>query len=496
MSDNNTYSKALFGLCLFGLVLAIVLVLTTFVYVRMSDVSDDLFKFAGRLHPVTLHIPIGTISVLFLLEVFSLFMRRRSLVAGKMVVLAFTVTTLAVAACTGLLLEKTGGYEGELLNDHRQQGLILAGLIASAAFFRLVFYASNKGAAMLVYIVLLICSMGVMALAGHSGGSLTHGTTFLTKYQPEWLGGQPVGGVEGPGFDEGGVLKILSEKCAGCHGADKQKSEYRMDTRAEAFTAGDSELAPIVEGKAMDSYLVRLITYDPGDEDAMPPEGKPQLSDDEILQIIHWIDAGAPWAEGTRVVAPKKVESKPGSEPGGIVVDTSAPGGQAKVETKPAPVPRIAYIDTKAFEEQDGGILVTELEPGKLAISLSAGHREDPASFDLPKALAPYRGKVQCLNVAGAGLSPETWTVLAGLEGLVELHAAYTNLGDLELEALGGLSSLARLNLHGTKVSIRGLEKLVVNKNLRYLWVNETELMNADVDKLRAAMPDCDIIFK
>ena len=496
MSDNNTYSKALFGFCLFGLVLAIALVLSTFVYVRVSDVSDNLFKFAGRLHPVTLHIPIGTISVLFLLEVFSLFMRRRSLVAGKMVVLAFTVITLAVAACTGLLLAKTGGDEGELLSDHRQQGLILAGLVASAAFFRLVFYASNKGVAMLVYIVLLICSMGVMALAGHSGGSLTHGTTFLTKYQPEWLGGQPSEGVEGPGFDEGGVLKIFAEKCASCHGADKQKGEYRMDTRAGAFTAGDTELAPIVEGKAMDSYLVRVITYDSGNEDVMPPEGKPQLSEDEILQIIHWIDAGAPWAEGTRVVAPKKVESKPVSEPGGTVVDTPATGGQAKVEPKPAPVVRIAYIDTKAFEEQDGGILVTELEPGKLAISLSAGHREDPASFDLPKALAPYKGKVQRLNVAGAALSPETWTALAGLEGLVELHAAYTNLGDLELEALGGLSSLARLNLHGTKVSSRGLEKLVVNKNLRYLWVNETELMNADVDKLRAAMPDCDIIFK
>jgi uncharacterized membrane protein/mono/diheme cytochrome c family protein len=491
MSDNNTYSKALFGCCLFGLVLAIGLVLSTFVYVRVSDVSDDLFKFAGRLHPVTLHIPIGTISVLFLLEVFSLFMRRRSLVAGKMVVLAFTVITLAVAVCTGLLLAKTGGYEGELLSDHRQQGLILAGLIASAAFFRLVFYATKKGAAMLVYIVLLICAMGVMALAGHSGGSLTHGTTFLTKYQPEWLGGRPVEAVEGPGFDEGGVLKIFSEKCASCHGADKQKGEYRMDTRAGAFSTGDSELAPIVEGKAMDSYLVRLITYDPGNDDVMPPEGKPQLSEDEILEIIHWIDAGAPWAEGTRVVAPKNGESKPVSEPGG-----TATGEPSKVETKPAPVLRITYIDTKAFEERDGGILVTELEPGKLAISLSAAHRKDPASFDLPKALAPYKGKVQRLNVAGAALSPETWTALADLEGLVELHAAYTNLGDLELEALGGLSSLARLNLHGTKVSSRGLEKLVVNKNLRYLWVNETELMNADVDQLRAAMPDCDIIFK
>ena len=291
------------------------------------------------------------------------------------------------------------------------------------------------------------------------------------------------------------IQPVFAKRCYKCHGPNAAEAGLRLSSREDALKSLESGRSAVVPGNLETSELLKRVRST--DETLrMPPEGKPQLSKEEILQIIHWIDAGAPWAEGTRVEAPKNIESKPVSEPDEPVAGTPAPGEPVKVEPKPAPVARITYIDTKAFEEQDGGILVTELEAGKLAISLSAAHRKDPVSFDLSKALAPYKGKVQRLNIAGAALHPEAWTALAGLEGLVELHAAYTNLGDTELEALSSLSALTQLNLHGTKVSSRGLEKLVVNKNLRRLWVNEIELMNDDVDKLRSAMPDCDIIFK
>ncbi|MFT5122303.1 MAG: putative membrane protein/mono/diheme cytochrome c family protein [Kiritimatiellia bacterium] len=499
MSSERSYSKALFGFCLLGWILAVAVVITTFVFVRVSDVSVDLIKFIACFHPVTLHLPIGTISVLFLMELLTVFMRRRSLLAGKMIVLAFTVITVAVAACTGLLLAKTGGYSGELLDDHRQEGLILAGLISAAAFFRLIYYASEKRAAMFVYVVLLISSVGVMALAGHSGGGLTHGATFLTKYQPAWLGGKVESdGGDGPVqtvLDASGVMQIFSEKCVSCHGADKQKGGYRLDTREFSFTTGDSGEEPIVEGNSMGSYLVRLITLQSDDPDVMPPEGKAALTEAEILEIIHWIDAGAPWQEGASVEQAEAVEAPPASSD--VTPTPEKVGAPPSAGPAPALVPGpLVYRSQPALVEQEGGIFVTELESGAVSVHLNAEHRKDPDAHDLLKALTAYAGKVEQLNVVGAQLSAETWAGLAGLEGLKMLNAAYTNLGDSELAAFQGSASLVQLNLHGATVSLSGLEKLASNPNLRRIWVNEIELLNSDVDKLRAAMPDCDIIFK
>ncbi|MEX2167895.1 MAG: PSD1 and planctomycete cytochrome C domain-containing protein [Pirellulales bacterium] len=90
------------------------------------------------------------------------------------------------------------------------------------------------------------------------------------------------------------VRPIFERSCYTCHGAEKQKSEYRLDVRDVALKGGELYAPSIVPGKSDESPLLQFVT---GDGDlTMPPEGE-QLSDREIAILRAWIDGGAVWPD-------------------------------------------------------------------------------------------------------------------------------------------------------------------------------------------------------
>ncbi len=90
-------------------------------------------------------------------------------------------------------------------------------------------------------------------------------------------------------FFESKVRPLLIEHCTGCHGAEKQKGELRLDTRAGVFEGGAAGAA-VVPGDLAESLLVQAVNYD-GLE--MPPAGK--LPAEKIKILTDWVTMGAPW---------------------------------------------------------------------------------------------------------------------------------------------------------------------------------------------------------
>jgi hypothetical protein len=86
------------------------------------------------------------------------------------------------------------------------------------------------------------------------------------------------------------IRPILAEHCYRCHGADKAKSDLRLDSIAAALTGGNSGPA-IVPGKSGESLLIEAII---GGDNAslMPPEG-PRLPAEAVALLKTWIDQGA-----------------------------------------------------------------------------------------------------------------------------------------------------------------------------------------------------------
>jgi WD40 repeat protein len=87
------------------------------------------------------------------------------------------------------------------------------------------------------------------------------------------------------------IAPILLDRCQKCHGPDKSKGKYRLDTFDRLLAAGESEESPIIPGKPRQSQLFQLITT--GEEvDRMPKKADP-LPQASIALIRRWIEQGA-----------------------------------------------------------------------------------------------------------------------------------------------------------------------------------------------------------
>lgn len=100
-------------------------------------------------------------------------------------------------------------------------------------------------------------------------------------------------------FFEDKVRPILVDQCQKCHGAAKQQSSLRLDSRSSAIQGGDNGPA-IVPGDPDQSLLMTAVRRQ-GDFE-MPPDRS--LSEGQIKLLEQWIRDGAAWTPGvTTVVA-------------------------------------------------------------------------------------------------------------------------------------------------------------------------------------------------
>src|SRR4029434_7060591 len=101
----------------------------------------------------------------------------------------------------------------------------------------------------------------------------------------------PRGTAASPDFARD-VRPLLERSCFGCHGPQKQKSEYRLDIREVALKGGESGRPAIVPHNAKASPLIRYVSGEDPDI-VMPPKSSDavRLSPAEIKTLREWIDA-------------------------------------------------------------------------------------------------------------------------------------------------------------------------------------------------------------
>ena len=87
------------------------------------------------------------------------------------------------------------------------------------------------------------------------------------------------------------VAPILTRKCLTCHGPEKSKGGFRLDTFEALLKAGESKSASVVSGKPQQSELFRRITIK--DEDDRMPQKADPLPETEIVLIERWLKEGA-----------------------------------------------------------------------------------------------------------------------------------------------------------------------------------------------------------
>jgi uncharacterized membrane protein len=277
----------------------------------MSSSPNDFILFLGRFHPVLVHLPIGGLVLLGVLELLAKFSRFKDAAQSNRLILGLTAAASVAAALLGWMLSQAGGYDPQLLQWHKWTGFAVA---ATCTLTFLLNWLDRYPA----YRLSLLATLAVLVVASHLGASITHGRDFLTEFAPKPLrrllggGGKSVAAPEiksdltqQPVF--GALIQpILQRQCSACHGPEKRKADLSVESY-ETLLKGGKDGPVLIAGKALDSPMIHRLLLPLNDEDHMPPEGKPQPTLAEITALQWWIDHGAP-------VDKTVGELKPGTE--------------------------------------------------------------------------------------------------------------------------------------------------------------------------------------
>ena len=95
------------------------------------------------------------------------------------------------------------------------------------------------------------------------------------------------------------IEPIFSTHCVGCHGADKQRSGFRLDDRESAMKGGENHAPAIHPNHSSESPLIRFVAGLVPDM-KMPQKGE-ALNPEQIGLLRAWIDQGAQWPQDAKV---------------------------------------------------------------------------------------------------------------------------------------------------------------------------------------------------
>ncbi len=467
---------------------------------------SEITLFIGRFHPLLIHLPIGLILLLAGLEVLARIPRFRGANSSAGYVLALAAPAALLAALFGWLLASGGGYDEQLLQWHKWTGIGTAAVCLLAA---LLYRFDLKKA----YRWSLFSSVAVLVLASHFGGSLTHGKDYLTRYAPARLRpflarvarfpagaapldvplkvpsaqARPASALDPnslPAF-AGLIQPILNENCVACHGPEKSKGKLRFDTFAGLMHGSESG-AVLVPGKSAESLLIKRLNLPLGDEDHMPPDGKPQPGPDEIALLAWWIDAGAP--------ADKKVaELKPSAPIARILAARfkardNAPLPATARTVSPEALGKIIPMVSSLADEL--GLVISPLSPKEPWLECNAGTLGTNFGDAQLARLAPLGTNIRWLDLGGTRISDDGLARVASMPNLTRLHLEKTGVTDAGLISLTNLPNLEYLNLYGTIVTDAGLETLRGMPKLKQVYLWQTKVSPDGVKAFTEARTD------
>jgi mono/diheme cytochrome c family protein/uncharacterized membrane protein len=431
----------------------------------------DWLQFVGRFHPLAVHLPIGLIVLVPVLEIAGAF--RPPLREAAAFVLALAVVACVGTLILGYLLAYGSGDTGTTVTRHMWGGIALAiGLLLCL----LARPSWSAGALPRAYPALLVCVLFALLWTAHQGGSLTHGTNYLTQYMPapmkRWalLGAVDAAAPNADSFYAKQIHPILDANCVGCHGASKTEGGLRVDSY-DMLMKGGKDGPVLLPRRADSSLLIQRVTLPANNQHFMPAEGRPPLKPDQIATIRAWIEQGAsPDANTVAGVSLPAAVKEPPIQPVG---DYS----KFMDEIRQMENSQGAKLLPVSSKPSDGLILDT------VDVAASFG---DPQLAQFEK-FAPF---VVEADLARTAVTDASFEILSRFAHLRALHMEGTAVTGTGLARLAPLSQLTYLNLSETKVTAANLAPIRSMPNLRHVYLFNSPAQPAPA--AIAAAPDRD----
>ena len=433
----------------------------------------------GRFHPVLVHLPIGILLLACFFQ-WLILKPRFAVLQPAIPVMIFWGMLGAIFSCiSGYMLSLSGDYDEQLADRHQWMGIFTA--ILSLLLYVLHQFSINETIARWVSLGIIV----LITITGHLGGSLTHGSGYLTEGlhsadEKEAIF-KPIPNIQEAALYADVVQPLLQARCYNCHGPNKQKGKLRLDQQ-EYILKGGKDGKVIKPGKADESEMIERMLLPMTDEDHMPPKEKKQLTPNEISLVHWWINTGADFN--------KKIKDLQQTERVKSVL-LSLQSGSSGDENKSTDVPEalVAKADDEAINRlKKAGVMVMPVAKNSNYLSVSF-FTAGPGADSLVKQLEPLKKQLVWLKLDNAVITDETMDEISRLSSLTRLQLSNTGITNKGLIKLQSLEQLQSLNLVGTKVTAQGITQLGKLRKLKNLYLYRTGVNNNEWPLLQKTFP-------
>ncbi len=441
-----------------------------------------MIEFIGHFHPLLVHLPIGILLIGLLLLWLSGKPKYAAVKPAVAIVLLAGCISALLSSITGYFLSISDDYDQSLINWH--MWFAIGVLIVSA-----ILYTKEVNPKVEINKKMLAIGLLVMiAVTGHLGGSLTHGSDYLSKPLKQLFGDdstaskiiQPLANVQEAYAYTNVVQPILETRCYSCHNANKKKGGLRMDDSLLLMKGGKN-------GKVIDltkpdeSELIKRLLLPVDNEDHMPPKEKPQPTESQIALLTWWVSNHAVFA--------KKVKDLP--QPDKIKPMLLALQKPLEVSNIAAVIPadKVDKADEKVLDQlraKNVTILPVSQNSNYLTVSFTEGAIVSTQDINL---LEKVKKQLIWLKIANSKMDESIALLLSRLTNVRRLNLSGTVISDQALQSLQALDKLEYLNLVGTNVSVNGLMPLKKIKTLQSVYLYQTKVAANDYPQLKTAFP-------
>lgn len=262
----------------------------------------------GNLHPAVVHFPIALLSVAALFEAVQVLKKRPEPMPGTRPLTALAAVSAVFASLFGWFLEEYSGTEGKTFDLHKWIGLAATGVAVAAALLSIK--ATCCKGSLIALRLALFAGAAMVGATGYLGGELVFGENHIlhplskkpdakppdngtpTSNPPPLL--TPSGKVH---FEKE-IAPIVRDMCFKCHGGEKVKGKFKLNTKEDAFGQAASGKAIIPMKPTISKFYTSLIADPESDEYMPPPKEKARPSKEQIELVKKWIEQGADWPDG------------------------------------------------------------------------------------------------------------------------------------------------------------------------------------------------------
>ena len=291
----------------------------------------------------------------------------------------------------------------------------------------------------------------------HLGASLTHGEDYLFTEKKKVI--TQLNEVE---LYEDAIVPIFKAKCFSCHKPGKSKGDLDL-TNYEKI--GDKE------------ELVRRTHLPKSHKEFMPANGKAPLSKEQLAILSYWVEIGAP---KTKRWVQLQLNSKRKSMFESFFKLNENP--LLSLNVKPAKYEHLAK----------NGFLIHPIYRQSALLEVKYTGKGKP---DL-KLLQEIKKQVVWLDLSNTGLRNEDLNLVGQLENLFKLNLSKNDISNQGIMDLGVLKNLTEINLYETEVNTAALNHLMKLPKIQRIYLWETKLPPYYLDSIAKINPTISLIYE